>query len=213
MDRKKPEVTTAIILEKRIINKDKKHPVKLRITYQGTRKYYTLKGQHYTVDKFKEINPTARKENKKKFESVENRAIDIIDNVLIDFSFNEEVILLPETLEIIEQLGNTDKEPDNYIFPILKDGFTPKDQKKLVAQFIQTNNKYMKRIAKNIGIDTNISIYYARHSYSTIIRDSGASTEFIAEQIGHKSTKVTQSYLDSFNQDTKEKYQKALIPK
>lgn len=120
MDRKKSEVTTALILEKRIINKDKKYPVKLRITYQGTRK--------------------------------------------------------------------------------------------LVAQHIQTTNKYMKRIAKNIGIDTNISTYYARHSYSTIIRDSGASTEYIAEQLGHKSTKITQSYLDSFKQDTKEKFQKALIP-
>lgn len=408
MDRKKPEVTTSIILEKRVINKDEKHPVKLRITYQGTRKYYTLKGQHYTVDEFNNINPSSRKENKKrfkKFESVENRAIDIIDNVLIDFNFDEfeshylnhkkknttiqsyfedkikeledigkvgtasvysatitsllkfdsnisfqkittkylkayenwfvdqgksyttvgiymrnlrhivnlaikdrlinsypfgeakdkyqipvsnnnkkalslndiallinynseskqeidslkywlfsylcngmnfadmlnlkysnieketlkfirqktkdtskhktqiEVVLLPKTFEIIEQLGNKDKDPDNYIFPILKDELTPKDQKKLVAQHIQNTNKYMKRIAKNIGIDTNISTYYARHSYSTIIRDSGASTEFIAEQLGHKSTKVTQNYLDSFNQDTKEKFQKALIPK
>ena len=408
MDRKKPEVTTAIILEKRVANKDEKHPVKLRITYQGTRKYYTLKGQHYSVNEFQEIKPSSRKENKKrfkKFESVENRAIDIIDNVLIDFSFDQferhylnhkkkntsiqsyfkdkenelnelgkvgtasiynatitsllkfdsnisfqkitpnylktyenwfvdqgksyttvgiymrnlrhivnlaikdrlintypfgeakdkyqipvsnntkkalslndiallinykteskqeidslkywlfsylcngmnftdmlnlkysnieketlkfirqktkdtskhktqiDVVLLPETLIIIEYLGSTDKDPDNYIFPILKDGLTPKEQKKLVAQHIQTTNKYMKRIAKNIGIDTNISTYYARHSYSTITRDSGASTEFIAEQLGHKNIIVTKNYLDSFNQDTKEKFQKALIPK
>ncbi len=124
-----------------------------------------------------------------------------------------EVVLLPETLEIIEQLGNTDKEPNNYIFPVLTDGLTAIDQKKLVAQHIHTINKYMARIAKKVGIDAKPTTYYARHSYSTIIRDSGASTEFIAEQLGHQSTKVTQAYLDSFKKDTKEKFQKTLIPK
>ena len=32
MNRKKPEDTTAVILEKRVLNKDNTHPVKLRVT-------------------------------------------------------------------------------------------------------------------------------------------------------------------------------------
>jgi len=118
-----------------------------------------------------------------------------------------------ETVEIIEQLGNPDKAPNNYIFPILNDELTAKERKKLVAQHIQTTNKYMKRIATKLGINPKISTYYARHSYSTIIRDSGASTEFIAEQLGHQSTKVTQSYLDSFPKESKKKFQQSIIPK
>ncbi len=124
-----------------------------------------------------------------------------------------EVVLLPEAKEIIAYLGNQEQKTDNYIFPILHKGLTPAEQKKLVSQHIQTTNKYMKRIAKKLGIDENISTYYARHSYSTIIRDSGASTEFIAEQLGHQSTKVTQSYLDSFSTDTKREIQQSIIPK
>jgi integrase len=124
-----------------------------------------------------------------------------------------EVVLLPETFQIIEQLGNPDKAPDNYVFPILTNGLTPKEKKRIVAQHIKTNNKYMKRIAQKLGIDEAISTYFARHSYSTIIRDSGASTEFIAEQLGHQSTKVTQSYLDSFSTETKKEFQKSIIPK
>ncbi len=124
-----------------------------------------------------------------------------------------EVILLPPTKAIIQDLGNMDRRADNYIFPILKKGLSPVAQKKLVSQHIQTTNKYMKRIAKKLGIDEHISTYYARHSYSTIIRNSGASTEFIAEQLGHQSTKVTQSYLDSFSSDTKRELQQNLIPK
>lgn len=124
-----------------------------------------------------------------------------------------EVVLLPQTIQIIDELGSPDKTQENYVFPILRDGLTPKEQKKIIAQHIQTNNKYMKRIAKKVGITEKISTYYARHSYSTIIRDSGASTEFIAEQLGHQSTKVTQSYLDSFSTEIKKEFQKFIIPK
>nr|WP_321406248.1 site-specific integrase [uncultured Carboxylicivirga sp.] len=123
-----------------------------------------------------------------------------------------EVILLSQVQEIIKELGNKDRSPENFIFPILKPGLSPHESKKLVAQHIQTTNKYMKRIASKVGIDASITTYYARHSYSTIIRDSGASTEFIAEQLGHQSTKVTQSYLDGFKQETKAKFQQHLIP-
>lgn len=123
-----------------------------------------------------------------------------------------EVVLLPQTLKIIESLGNKDRSINNYIFPILHSGLSPSEQKKLVAQHIQTTNKYIKRIASKLGITNHISTYYARHSYSTIIRDSGASTEFIAEQLGHQSTKVTQNYLDSFSSETKKKFQQAIVP-
>jgi integrase/recombinase XerD len=91
MDRRNPEVTTAIILETRVRNSDDTHPVKLRITHQRKRKYYSLKGEHYKLDEFKNIvKPDSRgknKEKRKKLESVENRAIEIIDNVLNEFSF------------------------------------------------------------------------------------------------------------------------------
>ena len=91
MIRRNPEVTTAIVLETRVKNSDDTHPVKLRITYQRKRKYYSLKGEHYKLSEFEDIvKPDGRgknKENRKKFESIENRAIDIIDNVLNEFSF------------------------------------------------------------------------------------------------------------------------------
>lgn len=151
-----------------------------------------------------------------KYSNIEGDTLKFIRQKTKDTSKHKtqiEVVLLPETIEIIEQLGNPDKAPNNYIFPILNAELTAKDKKRLVSQHIQTTNKYIKRIAQKIGIDTKISTYYARHSYSTIIRDSGASTEFIAEQLGHQSTKVTQSYLDSFPKESKKKFQQSIIPK
>jgi integrase/recombinase XerD len=150
-----------------------------------------------------------------KYSNIEGDTLKFIRQKTKDTSKHKtkiDVVLLPETFEIIEQLGNPDKASNNYIFPILNDELTAKDRKKLVAQHIQTTNKYIKRIAESIGINAQISTYYARHSYSTIIRDSGASTEFIAEQLGHQSTKVTQSYLDSFPKESKKKFQQSIIP-
>lgn len=406
-DRKKAEVTTAIFLEKRITNAKGKHPVKLRVTYLRARKYYSIKGEHFTIDEFEKIiNPDSRGKNKdkrKKFESVENRAIEIIDEVLNEFSFeaferdylshkkqdtsiqayfetkaaeldennkiqtatlyratlksltsfdskinfqkitpgyltkyeiwmleqensytsigiylrnfkhiinraiknrviseypfgsdkdkyqipqsknikkaltlaeieklfnyepenrNEflaiqywmfsymcngmnmvdianlkyknidgnniqfirqktkdttkkktaiNVYLLPEILEIIKSIGNENKEPDNYIFPVFKNDFSEIEKHNRLKQHIKFTNKYMRKIAAKIGIDEKITTYYARHSYSTILKRSGAPIEFISEQLGHQSTKVTQSYLDTFEDEQRAKYSSTLL--
>jgi hypothetical protein len=97
--RKRPDVTTAIILETRKKLSSGKHPVKLRIYYSGKRKYYTLMkeqdhklvGEHYTEDEFEAImNPKSRginKETRERFYAVERRAKDIIDEMKGGFSF------------------------------------------------------------------------------------------------------------------------------
>ena len=409
MDRRKPEVTTAIILETRVKNSDGTYPVKLRITYERKRKYYSLKGEHYKLNEFEDIvKPDSRgknKEKRKKFESVENRAINIIDNVLNEFSFeafereylnhkkgdtsinsyfedkaqeldrenkiqtatlyraalrsllkydgkitfqkinpnylekyqkwmiaeensyttvgmymrnlkhvvnraiqdriiheypfgdpkkgkyqipdgknskkalrisdieklfnytpsdrNEylalnywlfsylcngmnmvdianlkyknikgsniefirqktkdttkevpviKVLLLPEIQQIVDRIGSEDKAPENFIFPVFKTEYTELEKHKRLKQHIKNTNKYIRRIAKSLGINEAITTYWARHSYSTILKRSGAPIEFISEQLGHQSTKVTKHYLDSFEDEQREKYSSVLIP-
>jgi len=122
-----------------------------------------------------------------------------------------DVYLLDEAWSIINSLGNADKSPENYIFPILKEGLTPKEVLNRVKQFIKNTNKYIKRVALKADIDTNITTYWARHSYSTILKRSGAPIEFISEQLGHQTTRVTASYLDSFEDEQKKKYSANLL--
>ena len=56
----------------------------------------------------------------------------------------------------------------------------------------------MKKIAVTIGIDKQITTYYARHSFATILKNSGVSTEFISEALGHSSLATTKNYLAGF---------------
>jgi len=48
----------------------------------------------------------------------------------------------------------------------------------------------MKEIGKEIGYDKPLTTYAARHSFATVLKRSGAPTEFISESLGHKSLKL-----------------------
>ena len=68
----------------------------------------------------------------------------------------------------------------------------------------------MKRIAKNLEINKGVTTYLARHSFATVLRNSGASMEFISEALGHSDMKTTKSYLAGFEQETIHKTTDAL---
>jgi integrase/recombinase XerD len=112
----------------------------------------------------------------------------------------------------IEEYGSKDKSPDSYIFPILHDGITPLRLYDLVQQFIGLTNKWMEIIGTKLGIDKKLTTIVSRHSFSTIMKNSGASTEYIQEALGHTDKRTTENYLDSFEKEIKKEFAAKLIP-
>ncbi len=119
--------------------------------------------------------------------------------------------LLPETLAIIDKWGNQDRDPDNYIFGIIDKDDSPERIHDKVKQTFRRINEHMKIIGADLGITTRLTTYTARHSFATVLKRSGAPIEFISESLGHKDIKTTENYLDSFEDDMKETYQKQLL--
>jgi integrase len=111
---------------------------------------------------------------------------------------------------IIERWGNEDNSLANYIFPILKPGDTPVKNRANIQQFTKMVNKYMKTISRKLGIKKPCTTYFARHSFSTVLKRAGANIQFISEALGHNSINTTLSYLDSIEDDTKKEMAKAL---
>ncbi len=108
----------------------------------------------------------------------------------------------PRALAIIKKWKTIDvKNP--YLFPILETGLTPITVKHRCQRFIKWVNKRMDNIRIDLGIEQKIGTYAARHSFSTVLKRKGVSTEFIKESLGHSSVIVTENYLDSFTDDTK----------
>jgi integrase len=113
------------------------------------------------------------------------------------------IVILKEMQEIIDRWKNQVCSPDNYLFPILSHGLTPYKEQALIRQFTKMVNKYLKLITKDVGIEKPVTTYYARHSFATVLRRSGTSTEIISESLGHTNIRTTSSYLDSFDDDTR----------
>ncbi|MBN1185682.1 MAG: site-specific integrase [Bacteroidales bacterium] len=121
------------------------------------------------------------------------------------------VMLLPEIRAIMDKWGVTSKEPENYVFGIISETDSPQTVLAKIKQATKTINKYMKRIGESLGFDLVLTTYSARHSFATVLKRSGAPIEFISESLGHKDLRTTENYLDSFEDDVKESFQKKLL--
>lgn len=98
---------------------------------------------------------------------------------------------------ILDLYGNNPKTPDNYVFNVLSPGMTAEKQHTTVKQLVKTTNKYMKRICADLEIPQALT-YSARHSFASILMNSGASVEFISKSLGHSNIRTTQNYLGGF---------------
>lgn len=84
-------------------------------------------------------------------------------------------------------------------------------QYELIELFIQSINDWMKKIRMKLGIEKSVTTYVAPHTFSTVMKRSGASTEFIQEALGHTNIKTTENYLDSFEKELKKEFAIRLV--
>ena len=111
------------------------------------------------------------------------------------------VALKPQSLAIIKAYGQPSISNTAYVFPHLTQKMSEEKKRATIQQLTKTINKYMKQIAAEVGIEKNVTSYYARHSFATILKRSGAQKELISELLGHSSLDVTENYLDSFQDE------------
>lgn len=110
------------------------------------------------------------------------------------------VKISPETREIINRYIKNEG-PEEYIFPMLKKG----DEVQSYKTNFRNISKYLEKIGEEVGKDMGKKIpltsYIARHSWATIAKRKGISTALISEGLGHSTEKITQVYLDSFEDE------------
>lgn len=108
------------------------------------------------------------------------------------------IALKPESKAIIRKWGNPSLNTSAFIFPHLNEKMTPERQRKIYQQLTKTINKYIQRISQKLEIPHHVTTYSARHSFATVLKRSGANISMISDLLGHSDLKVTQNYLDSF---------------
>jgi len=120
------------------------------------------------------------------------------------------VVLNDDLRRIISKWGNPNSLPDDYIFPILVAGMTGKEQRDKIKQFTKNTNKWLNKICAKVGITARVTTYAARHSFSTILKNSGTPIEYIKDSLGHSSTLTTESYLSTYPDAVKRKFSELL---
>ena len=124
----------------------------------------------------------------------------IIDNRLVYIrKKTKKLIKLPLQTEALKILARYNGVSLPYLFPVLSSFHkTETQQHNRVHKVIAKVNIRLKKIGEELNLPIDITTYVARHSFATVLKRSGVSTSLICETLGHSSEKVTQIYLDSF---------------
>ena len=124
----------------------------------------------------------------------------VIDNRLIYHRRKTgKLINLPMQQRAYMVLKEYKKSNEAYLFPILSSRHkTEQLRLNRLHKVITKVNKALKSIGEELHIPIKLTTYVARHSYATVLKRAGVSTSIISESLGHSSEKVTQIYLDGF---------------
>lgn len=120
-----------------------------------------------------------------------------------------EVVMLQFQKDVISEYGN--KSKSGYIFPIIDNKMNEEKQRINVQGFTRTINHYLKQYAKGLGITSEVSTNWARHSFASKLMKDNISVEFIRQSLGHNNISTTQKYLSSFEDEEKTENANSLL--
>ena len=127
----------------------------------------------------------------------------IVDGQLVYYrKKTKKQIIIPlqdKAVEIIKKYSN---EHSPYLFPVLSPFHKTEVQvANRLHKVLAKVNKHLKEIGEKLELPIPLTTYVARHSYATVLKRAGVSTAIISESLGHSSEKITQTYLDSFDNE------------
>ncbi|MBN2890701.1 MAG: site-specific integrase [Bacteroidales bacterium] len=98
---------------------------------------------------------------------------------------------------------NHEIENRGYLFPILDKRVhkTAQQKQNRIHKILGKTGNGLKKIAELCEIKTNLTTYVARHSFATVLKNSGVNIALICEALGHSDLSTTQIYLDSFESE------------
>jgi len=216
-------------IERKIISQNL-YPFKY---YKTSKLKSTPEKRALTIDEFKRIKKLDLSENKPLIEahnyfmfSFYTRGMNFADMMMLKWSdivdgrisytraktkkrFSIEIMYITQKILDYYKSQNRDTK---YVFPILlKDNLTPQQIDNRKHKVISRYNKKLKTIAELSEVKKNVTSYVARHSFATILKRMGTSTDVISEMMGHSDVQITQTYLKEFDNEILDKENRKLI--
>jgi site-specific recombinase XerD len=119
------------------------------------------------------------------------------------------IYLTDFTKQVIADYSNEDNS--GFVFDIINIKDDSITQYKKIKNFTRYINDHIKRVAKANDLPSDLSTYWARHSFATNSLRKGASMEFISEALNHSDLSVTKNYFAGFEDEAKKEFANSLL--
>lgn len=103
-----------------------------------------------------------------------------------------QIDITPQIRSLINEHGNSVRDADAYVFPIITLGTNDYRQYRTA---LGRTNRHLKLISNELNIHPCLTTYAARHTWATLAREYGASVSAISEGLGHTKEEMTLVYL------------------
>ncbi len=110
--------------------------------------------------------------------------------------------------DIVKKYANINNESE-YLLPIIIDKYKCSNQQYSVVS--AKVNRYLKRIAKILDIQVNLTMYVARHSWASAAKHKHIPLSVISEGMGHNNEMTTQIYLSQLDTKVIDKANRMII--
>lgn len=119
--------------------------------------------------------------------------------------------IIPELREILDKIA-AKPELNGLVLPWILDGKTdPVSKTKAVAQLNSNIRARLKAACKVLGMERQISMSWARHSFATNLTRAGVPERYISQAMGHSVRNVTQRYIGLFSPEERMEFNKMLL--
>lgn len=106
---------------------------------------------------------------------------------------------------IIEKYNDKNIE---YMFPIIINNY---QHRKQYIDYMGKINKLLKKVAFYAGLECNLTMYVARHSWASVAKSKNIPISVICEGMGHDSENTTQIYLAALESEVIDKANKLIL--
>lgn len=127
-----------------------------------------------------------------------------------------DIKLIEKAKNILLLYKKEDSKPTDYIFPYLESdaeyakAITQEEKDTVSAELVKVRlnnvsaknallNKYLKKVAEKAGIQKNVSMHVARHSFARFAKDRNIDNGLIQGILAHENSKTTDVYMGSFD--------------
>ncbi|MBQ0735796.1 phage integrase SAM-like domain-containing protein [Aquimarina celericrescens] len=110
-------------------------------------------------------------------------------------------ILIPEKVKPIFDHYCKNKSREDLVFPILEDVMKTESEDRVYEVYKNRRRNHIRRlgtIGKNVGLETKLTSYVARHTFATAGLHKGIFKAQIGDMLGHTNYYTTESYFADF---------------